>query len=84
LHLINTYWPVENKEGENSLWNMTARALKAREYKVTPLLYVQSAILRERDKLITEYPGSMVLIAGDLNSTIRREERGGRTALMAC
>ena len=80
LHFINTYWPVENKEGENSLWNMTARALKAREYKVTPLLYVQSAILRERDKLITEYPGSMVLIAGDLNSTIRREERGGRTA----
>jgi hypothetical protein len=37
---------------------------------------VQEAILRERDKLLTEMPGSLVLIRGDLNSTVRKEERG--------
>ena len=39
--------------------------------------YIQDAILRERNKLLTETPGSLVLIGGDLNSTIRKEERGG-------
>ena len=34
--------------------------------------------MRERDKLLTENPGSLVLIGGDLNSTIRKEERGDR------
>ena len=40
--------------------------------------YVQDDILQERDKLLTETPGSLVLIGGDLNSTIWKEERGGR------
>ena len=78
LNFINTYWPVENKEGPNSLWNVTLRELRTRGIKGSPLQYVQEAILRERDKLLTETPGSLVLIGGDLNSTIRKEERGGR------
>ena len=78
LHLINTYWPVENKEGPNSLWNTTIREMRKRDIRGTPLQYVQDTILRERDKLVIETPGSLVLIGGDLNSTIRKEERGGR------
>ena len=78
LNFINTYWPVENKEGPHSLWNVTLRELRTRGIKGSPLQYVQDAILRERDKLLSGTPGSLVLIGGDLNSTIRKEERGGR------
>jgi len=78
LNMINTYWPVENKEGPYSLWNTTIREMRKRDIKGTPLQYVQDTILRARDKLVTETPGSLVLIGGDLNSTIRKEERGGR------
>jgi hypothetical protein len=78
LNMINTYWPVENKERPHSLWNTTLREMRKRDIKGTPLQYVQNTILRERDKLVIETPGSLVLIGGDMNSTIRKEERGGR------
>jgi hypothetical protein len=45
LNFINTYWPVENKEGPNSLWNVTLRELRTRGIKGSPLQYVQEAIL---------------------------------------
>ena len=78
LNLNNTYWPVENKAGPHSLWNTTVREMRKRVIRGTPLQYVQVTILRERDKLVIETPRSLVLIGGDLNSTIRKEERGGR------
>jgi hypothetical protein len=34
----------------------------------------------ERDELLTDTPGSMVLTGGDLKSFIRKEERGGRAS----
>jgi hypothetical protein len=73
---------VENKEGPQSLWNSNLRELRKRDIKGSPLQYVQEAVLRERDKLLTDTPGSMVLIGGDLNSTIRKEKRGGRASLL--
>jgi hypothetical protein len=80
LNLINTYWPVGNKEGSQSLWDFTLHELRNRIFKRSPLQYVQEAILRERDKLLTDTPGSMVLIGGDLKSKICKEERGERAS----
>jgi hypothetical protein len=81
LNLINTYWPVENDEDPQSLWDSTVREMRKRDIKGTPLQCVQDTILRERDKLVKETPESLLLIGGDLNSTICKEERGGRVSL---
>ena len=73
---LGTYWPVVNKVG-HSYWNM----LKQQYNQMDPIGVIKAGLVMATRQASER--GAMVLVAGDMNTSLIRRDKQGLGALMA-